>query len=184
MNRVARYTYILEIACILASLFMAIFHIVLWIGGTSIANLFLNFGYFEHTFESLSVVSQVAMMPLSHRLLGLLVDSIMLVIAISGVITFVNLLRQLRSGQFFTREIINALRRLSIIALIWAIYNPLRYVLLSVITTWHLGSGHRILALAIGSTDLMNIMIFACFVLITALMHEGYKLKQDRDLTI
>lgn len=183
MNRVAKYTYILEIACITAAAFMALFHTVLWIFGASVEKLYF-IGYFEHTFESLSVVNHVATMPLSHRLLGLLVDSIMLAIAITGIFTFVKLLRMLRSGQFFTLEIIGLLQRLSIIALMWAIYTPIRYALLSVITTWHLGSGHRILAMAVGSTDLINIMIFASFVIITALMHEGYKLKQDRDLTI
>ncbi len=186
MNRIVRSTYVLEVLGIVGVVTVIGAHAMLWLmGEVNPNNLETMKMLIEYQFDPTALaLDHLATMPVSHRLLGLLVDSGMFCIAAGGAITFVQMMRRIRSGEFFSPRIIGLLKRLSMLALAWAIFNPVRYMLLSVITSWHLGTGNRVLALAIGSNDIMNVVIFASFVLITALIQEGYALQQERDLTI
>lgn len=122
--------------------------------------------------------------PFTHRLIGLFIDSFALGIICAGIIAFNRLMNRFREGDFFTSDIIQLLNTLSKLALCWAVYNPLRTTLLSVVTTLHKGVGSRIISVELGTKDIINVFIFICLILITALMQESFKLKKEQDLTI
>lgn len=119
-----------------------------------------------------------------QRLLGFVVDGIALAIICVGIFAFNQLMKKLKTGNFFTSDIVQLLSTLSKFALSWALYNPLRTTLLSIITTLYKGPGNRIISVEFGLKDMINIFIFVCIILIAALIQEGLKLKREQDLTI
>jgi hypothetical protein len=142
----------------------------------------------SYTTDPLTLLNNLPVMPIIHRLLGLLADGIALVIFLYAIVYFVRLMRCFKTGNFFSSTIIDYLKHLCTAALAWAIYHPIHGALLSVITSWHnLGSntGDKAhLSISISTHDLVNIGIFGLLVLITAVIKEGYSLQQERDLTV
>jgi len=66
----------------------------------------------------------------------------------------------------------------------WAVYEPLKFTLLSIVTILSNQEGQRVIALGFTSNDVINIFVVGFFLIITSLMHEAYELKSENDLTI
>lgn len=176
MNAVGRWAYSAIVMSIVYTVMMFSAMVMTWIGGARVA--FYN--------ESVDMLERIPDMPVIHRMLGLIVDGLGFCIIFVCVFFFICLMRLFSKGSFFSADAISYLSKLSRWALAWAIYNPLRYTLLSVITSWHFpaGIGKRELSIAFGSTDFINILVVGCLVMITTFIKDGYALQQERDLTI
>ncbi len=185
MNKLQKYTYALQIISVAFVVCMFVVTCVRWffdmVPGIPLEEYYLRLSY---TFDSQSWVPQLSAIPFVHRVLGLMVDGIAFSILCAGVVFFYRLINYFQTSEFFSSRVIQVLHTLSKIALCWVLYSPLRKMLLSVITTLHKGSGNRVLAVEVSTGDIINIVIFICFVLITALIQEGSKLKKEQDLTI
>lgn len=189
MNNMRKYTTLLQWISIAFGFFMFLFLGARWILGIVgiIWNLKSPLDFYLkvcYTNDSWSWLGQASTMPLMYRVLGLMVDSVALGILWAGISAFNRLIKQIQVGNVFSSRVVQLLHKLSRIALCWALYNPVRTTLLSAITTFYKGPGNRVISLTISTADLTNIAIFLCFILITALMQEGNKLKQEQDLTI
>ena len=84
----------------------------------------------------------------------------------------------------FSRNVFSLFRKISRIALAWAIYGPVKSIIMSLVLTIHNPPGSRIVSLTVSSNDIINIFIVGFFFVITSLMYEGYKLKNEQDLTV
>jgi len=170
MNPIKKYAHILEIiSYCFAGIIISLTYIQWLLGWNLSSDPFLQ---------------TVSAMPLIDRLLGLCVDTTALVIACYGIIIFIRLMKKFQEGQLFSSSTAQLLNKLSKTALYWALYHPLRNTLLSLITTLHKGPGNRIISISIDTSDIVNIFMFTCFVLITALIQEAYKIQQEHDLTV
>lgn len=136
------------------------------------------------TSPSLVMLNKIPEMPMMHRMLGLVVDGIGLAIILVCIYHFARLMLQFRSRKIFSPTTISLVIKLTSVALVWALYNPVRYMALSLITSLHNPTGQREISLAIGSSDFINIIVIGCLVMLTSFMKEGYALQQERDLTI
>ena len=133
---------------------------------------------------SYSWESNIESMPILSRLLGMLVDSVSYGLIVLGFFYFLKLLQCYREGELFSLEIFSLFRKLSRIAFAFTIYEFVSYILMSLISTLHNPPGERMIAVRINSSDVNNIFIVGCFLVITSIMYEGYKLKKDQDLTV
>jgi len=136
--------------------------------------------FWQHT----QVADLISGMPCLDKILGFCVDGISLSLFVAGLWQFILFTRLIQKGELFSMSVINHLTSMSKFALLWAIYQPIARAMLTVITSWHKGSGHRILTIDFGSNDIFNILLFCFFVLIAAIVQEAYGLKKEQDLTI
>lgn len=187
MANIQSYTRWLQIISVIFAVFLFGEIFVRWFFGSffglssgPVYDLYLRGCYsFDCTwFRELSHMSFI------QKILGFIVDAIGLGILSGGIIAFNQLLKYLRTGIFFTTDIVHSLGTLSKFALGWALYTPLKTTLLSIITTLHKGPGNRLISFEFGIKDMINIFIFVCVIIITAFMQEGLKLKKEQDLTI
>lgn len=122
--------------------------------------------------------------PLLTRILGVIVDGISVYLFCSGCLCFIRLLRYYKNGELFSARTLSVFRRLSRIAFAWAVYNPLKLTLLSIVTTFFMPGGQRVIAFGITSSDVINIFIVGSFMIIASLMQEAAKLQEEHDLTV
>lgn len=119
-----------------------------------------------------------------QRLLGWLVDSVSVSIFLYGVYIFKKLMQAFKHEQYFSLQVVELLNRLSKTALVWTLYSPINGMLMSLVTSLHKGVGNRVLIMSIGSSDFIHLFFLGVLVLLTAIIYEGYQLKQEADVTI
>lgn len=129
-------------------------------------------------------IPPITTMPITHRLAGLFVDSVGIIVLIFGLISFVRLMRCFQNGEIFSQSAITHLQRITKIALIWALYTPINGSLLSIIMSLQNPPGQRLITVTFWLHDVINIFIFGLFVIIVSIMKEGSRLQQEQDLTI
>ncbi len=180
MEKIQKYTQLLlVISCIFGAIaFISI--CATWFFDSlpvNISNLILETGSNELAADAVN-------MPFNHRLMGLLVDFVAILIIYAGIMAFYDLMKKFQSGELFSENIITLLNKISRLVLFWTIYNPVRGMLLSIITTFHKGPGNRIIKIEFGTPDIINVFIFISLMIITLLIQESNKLKNEQDLTI
>lgn len=186
MANIHKYTWWLQVISIIFAVILFGEICLRWfLYGFAESSEFLSDLYLRgsYTFDG-NWVKELSQMSFVQKLLGFAVDGIALGIICTGIFAFNRLLSAIKNGIFFTSDIIQLLSTISKFALVWAIYNPIRTTLLSILTTLHKGPGNRIISFQFGLKDMINIFIFVCIILVTALIKEGFKLKKEQDLTI
>jgi hypothetical protein len=143
--------------------------------------LFFSYNGSAQPFESIKNLSEI---PMLHRILGLLFDGASVALLIGGLVGIAQLMRCFQSGDIFSVRTTTLLHKISKLALCWAVYTPINYMLLSLVTTLHNPVGQRAISVSFGSNDIVNIFVFGFFMIILSLMQEACRLKQDQDLTV
>jgi len=190
MNRIKSYARVLELMCIFVGipLIVGAFFFKWFYGDfpiysdaidcTKHSRLFTGIGYFYN-----AAYSQTPP-PLLIRLLAAAVDGISIGLFLWGSICFIRLLRYYSKGELFSANTLALYTKLSRILFAWTLYNPLKFTLLSYITTMLNPAGQRVIAIAFNSDDIFYIFIVGFFLVITSLMQEAYHLKHEQDLTV
>jgi len=118
------------------------------------------------------------------RFLSAAVDGISVILFLWGCICFIGILNHYSKGELFSEKIINLYRKIGRIALAWTVYNPLKFTLLSVLTTINNPAGQRLISVCLRGEDIFHILIVGFFIIINSLMREAYELKREQDLTV
>jgi hypothetical protein len=118
------------------------------------------------------------------RVLAACIDGISVSLLLWGCICFIRVLRNYQQGELFSSTTITLFNKMSRIAFVWAIYEPLKFTFLSFITTIGMPSGMHSIVFGITSNDIVHIFIVGIFLIITSLMHEAHELKSEHDLTV
>lgn len=114
----------------------------------------------------------------------ILIDAFGVALLVWGCVCFIKLLGYYHKGELFSVNTLALYVKMSRIAFAWTIYNPLKFALLSIITTINNPVGQRVLTINLSSDDIFHIFIVGIFLVITSLMQEAYKLKSEHDLTV
>lgn len=126
----------------------------------------------------------IASLPLELRALGASIDAISFGLFFWGAFLFIKLLRCYRQGEIFSANTLFLFNKISRVAFAWTLYSPVKFTLLNLILTLQNPVGQRELAIAFSSNDVINIFTVGFFLILTSLMHEGYMLKHEQDLTV
>jgi len=185
-----KYARILELLCMYVALPIAIFLMLYrWLLSeipivrdisdmTHRAILHASFGCFYRTEPWSKSFQWVA------RLLGIGIDFISISLLVIGALYFIRILRLFQHNKIFSPDSLRYFMMMSRIALIWAIFSPIKFTLLSFVTTMFDQFGCHLIAFGITSNDIINIIVAGLFVILTSLMHEATELKHEHDLTI
>lgn len=188
MNRIKSYARFLEVFLLGGILLIIGSFIFKWFSGdipiycdiadsTKHTRLYAGLGYFYTT-------SHAPAPSLLIRLLACLVDGISIALFVWGCLCFLKLLRYYRARELFSSNTLALYTKLSRIAFAWTLYNPLKFTLLSFITTINNPHGTRVIAFGFNSDDIFYIFIVGFFLVITSLMQVAYELKHEHDLTV
>jgi hypothetical protein len=118
------------------------------------------------------------------RLYGFLITLIPL--AVTEVILYflIKLFKLYENKIIFSLDNVNTIRKIGITMLIGQLLNPIHEMLLSLTLTWHNPPGHRIISISIDGTDIGILLAALLTILISWIMAEGCKLREEQRLTI
>lgn len=181
MKSIKKYAWFLEIFSIVIIIpSTVIFSISMWFDDISGFDKFHKFwASFSYTYET-----NTAAMPVLSRILAVAIDGVSLGLFLWGLFCFIKVLRCYRSGEIFTLKIFSLFKKMSRIAFAWAVYAPIKYMLISIVSTLHNPVGQRVISVRISSDDIINIFVVGFFLIITSIIHKGFLLKNEQDLTV
>jgi hypothetical protein len=121
-------------------------------------------------------------MPLTHRLLGMLFDSVVLGLFIAILWSIAAIMNTFKNNEFFSSRTVSAFSSISTYAFYLALYTPFNRMILSLVTTLHVRP--HTLSVSFGSVDLFNIFIFGSFMVMTLLLQQATQLQNEQNLTV
>ncbi len=121
---------------------------------------------------------------LVQRLLGLGLDGVSLGLLFASQLSIIKLSRVIRVGNVFSREAMRLARSAFIFFLAWTLYVPVQRALESLIVTLHNPVGHRVFAVAVGTPDVIRLVILAVLAFFIFVLQRGIDLSEEQSLTI
>ena len=141
--------------------------------------------FFSYTFDDYTLMSSsVPTMPLTHRLCGMFIDSIVAGLLITILSLIAAIMRKCENNETFSSATITLFSHLSKYAFYLAIYTPINRMILSIVITMHNAPGYKMLTASLGSADLFNFFIFGLFMVITFLLQQATNLQNEHNLTV
>lgn len=137
-------------------------------------------GWFK-TSLSLEVLKTLG---ISQRLTGWFVDTIGSGLFGIILIFLYMLLELIRQGKPFSKESIALFEKISRFYLFSIIYDPISRTAMSLITTWHLPVGQRILTFGFGTDDVNRILLSTCLYLIVFLIKQAHQISEEQQTVI
>jgi len=187
MRNIQRYAQILKFLCLIVIIPLIICTFILkwfWWGTATYNNIKCQVSGATSFSPIFYAPTTKDAPPLLIKLLSMAVDGISIMLFLWGIICFVILLNRYCKGELFSEHILKLYNKIGWIALAWTIYNPIKFTLLSILTTINNPIGQRIISVYFGSEDIFHIFIVGFFLIINSLMQEAYELKQEQDFTV
>jgi hypothetical protein len=184
MKSIKTYARFLEICITIIMPIAALSFILRWLLASS--KLAYQF-YQSHTglFCSLYLAPKsLSEVPPLSLFFSAVVDAVSYILLFWVGFLFIKLLRSYQRGELFSAYTLMLFKKISRIVFLWSLYTPIEHTLITLITTLHNPVGQRELSFALSSTDILHILIAGFFLIMTSLMHEGYQLKHEHDLTV
>lgn len=123
-------------------------------------------------------------LPAQTRFYAFLVDLIPLGAIIYGLQKLRGLFSLYEKGLIFTNQNVDCFRSLGRALIIWVACHVVRTTLLSVILTIDNPPGKRILALMLDSGDFSGAFVGVVVLIISWVMDEGRKIREDQELIV
>jgi hypothetical protein len=123
-------------------------------------------------------------MPLLHRCIAFVVDGCSTSLILIILLLIIQIMNRIEHEEIFSTAIVAQFASISTLAFALALYEPFNRILLSVITTLHNAPGERTLSVSFVLSDLINILMFGFFMVITLLMQRGESLQHEHNLTV
>lgn len=98
----------------------------------------------------------------------------------------IKLFRLYEKGEIFSINNVNYIRKIGYTMLIGVLIHPLYDALISLTLTWNNPAGMkmRLISISFGSTDVLFILASLLVILISWIMAEGCKLREEQQLTV
>lgn len=187
MNKLKIYSLIIKVASSLLMLVAVLGFYFRWLAGVSATqSQFLPHAYINlfGILPNDPVLANIQSMPWWSWIIGMLVDGVSISLLLMALYVVFKLMDRLSNYEFFSQKTVFMLSHISRIMLLWALYAPINRTLLSLITTLHNKAGDRVITVSFGAGDLTNILIIGFLMLTSMMLSDGYRLKQDQDLTV
>lgn len=115
---------------------------------------------------------------------GFLVSGVRLMLIELIIFYLIRLFRLYESGDIFTFANVNYIRKCGFALLTLQIVSPIVEGFLTLLVSWGNPHGHRVVAITITSLDLTLVITAFLVILISWIMSEGCRLREEQQLTI
>lgn len=181
MNRISKVSRVLRVVFLAIIILMPVINALVWINLEKISPIGL-----AKLFPSLPLDDLSIRMPLSAqtRVLGFLVMMIPTGIHMLAFFLLFRLFGLYARGEIFTEHAVGYIRKAGYTLLAVQAINPLHGALISLVLTMQNPAGMRAVSVGINSTDISGMIIAFLVVLVSWIMDEGRKLKEEESLVI
>lgn len=120
------------------------------------------------------------------KLLGFLISLLPLIVNLFVLYFLIKLFRLYEQGEIFTMNNVRYIRNIGYALLIGQLINPVYQALISMAMTWNNPphQGLRIISISLDGTNIGIILMSLLIILISWIMLEGYKLKEEQQFTV
>lgn len=120
----------------------------------------------------------------TEKMLGFLVSTIPLCIELFILYFLIKLFQLYEKGEIFSSKNVQYIRKIGYTLLIDQCINPFYQALMGVVLTLHNPPGHRFAAVTLDQTNMGILLTALLVILISWIMAEGCKLREEQQLTI
>ena len=124
----------------------------------------------------------IHMLTATNKLLGFLISLIPLAITEFTLYFLIQLFGLYKQAEIFSLKNVNYIKKIGYTLLIGQLLDPFYQALMTVNLTWHLHP--KILAIGFSGTNIGIILMALLVILISWIMAEGVKLREEQQLTI
>jgi hypothetical protein len=170
MHRIGRVSLLIQGLALLFLLVLPAYHVVSW---------FVIDGWLQTHLAHRGIHVPVAEIAASNRVLGFLVQTIPLAIALVVIFWLHRLFAGYRRGEVFTLASIGRFRGMARMLFLFTIVNPLAGALVSVIVTAGQPDGQQILVIGFGIPEIAALLTGGALAAIGWVMVEAKRLADD-----
>lgn len=120
----------------------------------------------------------------TDRLLGFCISAIPMIIELYILYSLIKLFRLYEKDEVFSINNVRYIRNIGYALLVTQIVNPIYEGLMGVALTWHNPPGHCFASVTLDQTNIGIIFAGLIIILISWIMAEGCKLREEQQLTI
>ncbi len=160
---------------------LPIIYVVFWINAPS--PIFSEVYGFSMSFVPDEILITQALTK-GTKMLGFMVGLIPLSIHLFTLYFLIVLFKQFERNNIFAKINVHYIKRIGYTVLAGQLLNPLYQALISPVLTWHNPPGQRVVTITLSGTNLGLLLTSLLIILISWIMAEGYKLKEEQDYTV
>ena len=183
MDRIKRVSLFFRAVFQILFIALPVILVIAWV--TSPESFVIMGGVINMSFIPRSYVNNILhILTPTDRLLGFGISSIPMLIELYILYSLIKLFGLYSKGEIFSVNNVRHIRNIGYALLVTQVVNPLYEGLMGVALTWHNPHGHRFASVTLDQTNLGIIFVALIVILISWIMAEGCKLREEQQLTI
>lgn len=181
MNKIQRVSFCFKILFQITMVTMFLLQILGWIQAPEAVKWpFLWFSVIPRTY--INIVPP--MMTLNMKLMGFAASMVPVIIEMFVLYFLIKLFQSYEQGEYFSLNNVRYIRNVGYALLLDQFVNPFYQFVMGVVLTWNNPPGHRIAAITLNQTNLGMVITAFLVLVISWIMAEGYKMREEQQLTI
>lgn len=183
MNKIQRVSSFFKIMFQIIFVLIPILHIIGWMNAPE------TFSIMEKTL-SMNVIPPPYRDAILHKMsgeekfLGGLIGTAPLIIDLFIIYSLIKLFRLYEAGEIFSMRNVEYIRNIGYALLAVEIVNPVYQGVLGVMLTWNNPPGHKFASVTLDQTNIGMVLTALLVILISWIMAEGCKLREEQQLTV
>lgn len=162
---------------------LPVISVIAW--ATSPESLVMMAGAIDMSFIPRSYANSILhILSPTERLIGFSISVIPMLIELYILYALIKLFSLYSKGEIFSVNNVRYIRNIGYALLLTQIINPLYEALMGLVLTWHNPPGHRFASVSLNQTNIGIIFVALIVILISWIMAEGCKLREEQQLTI
>lgn len=183
MNRIKHVSLFFRTVFQILFITLPIILVIAWV--TSPESLVIMDGFINMSFIPRPYINNIlhSLTPMD-RLLGFGISSMPMLVELYILYSLIKLFGLYSKGEIFSVNNVKHIRNIGYALLITQVINPIYEGLMGVALTWHNPHGHRFAAFTLDQTNFGIILVGLIVILISWIMAEGCRLREEQQLTI
>lgn len=183
MNKIKKTSLFFRILFQIIFVLLPIILLIAWMNAPTPLTIFGNAITMDFIPHGIPILNPMTTMT---KIFGFLVSLIPMLVNLFVLYFLIKLFRLYEQGEIFTANNVRYIRNTGYALLIGQLLNPIYQALLSLVLTWNNPPhrGLRVISISLDGTNIGILLMSLLIILISWIMAEGYKLKEDQQLTI
>lgn len=189
MNRIQRVSWFFRVLFQVVLVALPILFIFSW--ATSPESVVMMGGVINMSFVPRSYIATadhgtniLHTLSVTEKLMGGLVGAIPLVITLYIIYSLIKLFKLYEQGEIFATDNVRYIRNIGYAMLMTQVVNPIYEGLMGIVLTMGNPPGHRFASVTLDQTNFEIILTALMVILISWIMAEGCKLREEHQLTV
>lgn len=128
--------------------------------------------------------SYVLMLPFLGKCLFFMLESIPTVCLLFALWYFWNILNLYKKALYFTVETVNLLKKVSMVMLVWAVYQLFFDTLASLAISLFKPEGQRFIRVTVGVDNVLHFFVVLVLFMLLKVVKEAHSIKSEQDLVV